>query len=254
MGWTASADPKPVLSGTNATTQQVDVDSLYAAAVDESAATDTARVSVIAPESTFSGKASWYGPGFHGRRTANGERFNTTMLTAAHKTLPFGTLVRVTDTRTEQSVLVRINDRGPYCRGRVLDLSEAAARRLGIKGAGTGSITAEVYSTPDHGGMIAFNETGQAVSVAGYSVKVKSLQSFEEARAIQNDLNDRGYDCFLIQDRTDGSIMYHVTIGMYGSQRLGENLMVEAVNELGNAGLVRLNNGKMNSVEVAGMK
>src|SRR3954449_23866 len=72
------------------------------------------------------GAASWYGPGFHGKRTANGERFNTHALTAAHKTLPFGTQVRVTNEHTGSSVVVRINDHGPYAHGRVIDLSKAA--------------------------------------------------------------------------------------------------------------------------------
>ncbi len=81
---------------------------------------------------TQRGKASWYGPGFHGRRTASGERFNTNDMTAAHKTLPFGTKVKVTNTKTGQSVVVRINDRGPYAHGRVIDLSKASARSIGI--------------------------------------------------------------------------------------------------------------------------
>jgi len=85
------------------------------------------------------GAASWYGPGFHGKRTANGETFNTNDLTAAHKTLPFGTKVRVTNEKTGKSVVVRINDRGPYAHGRVIDLSKAAAEAVGI--AGTEKVT-----------------------------------------------------------------------------------------------------------------
>jgi rare lipoprotein A len=80
------------------------------------------------------GIASWYGPGFHGRRTANGERYNQHGLTAAHKTLPFGTRVRVTNLHNGQSVVVRINDRGPFIRGRVIDLSAGAARTIGVSG------------------------------------------------------------------------------------------------------------------------
>jgi rare lipoprotein A (peptidoglycan hydrolase) len=76
--------------------------------------------------------ASWYGPGFHGRRTASGERFNQHAMTAAHRTLPFGTLVRVT--HKGRSVVVRINDRGPFIRGRSLDLSKGAARQIGCAG------------------------------------------------------------------------------------------------------------------------
>ncbi|GEP05633.1 hypothetical protein MOX02_36710 [Methylobacterium oxalidis] len=78
--------------------------------------------------------ASWYGPGFHGRRTANGERFNTRALTAAHRTLPFGTRVRVTNQTNGRSVVVRINDRGPYAGGRVIDLSSASAQAIGVSG------------------------------------------------------------------------------------------------------------------------
>jgi peptidoglycan lytic transglycosylase len=76
-----------------------------------------------------SGAASWYGPGFHGKRTANGERFNTNDLTAAHRTLPFGAKVRVTNERTGRSVVVRINDRGPYAHGRVIVSRRPPQRR-----------------------------------------------------------------------------------------------------------------------------
>lgn len=80
------------------------------------------------------GIASWYGPGFHNRLTANGERYNMNALTAAHRTLPFGTIVLVKNTVTGKTVTVRINDRGPYIKGRIIDLSRAAARELGISG------------------------------------------------------------------------------------------------------------------------
>jgi len=85
-------------------------------------------------KTTKKGIASWYGPGFHGRLTANGERFNSNAYTAAHKTLPFGTMVRVTNLSNGRSVLVRINDRGPFIRGREIDLSAQAARILDISG------------------------------------------------------------------------------------------------------------------------
>jgi rare lipoprotein A len=83
------------------------------------------------------GGASWYGPGFHGKRAASGERFNQNAMTAAHKTLPFGTVVKVVDQRTGKSVTVTINDRGPFHRGRIIDLSKAAATKLGFRNAGT---------------------------------------------------------------------------------------------------------------------
>lgn len=77
-------------------------------------------------------QASWYGPGFHGNQTANGERYNQYGLTAAHKSLPFGTRLRVTNRYTGRSVIVRINDRGPYVGGRALDLSKEAALQVGM--------------------------------------------------------------------------------------------------------------------------
>ena len=83
------------------------------------------------------GHASWYGPGFHGRRTASGETFNTKALTAAHRSLPFGTRVRVVNEKTGRSVIVRINDRGPFGKGRVIDLARSAAQQIGMAGLAT---------------------------------------------------------------------------------------------------------------------
>ncbi|WP_345814446.1 septal ring lytic transglycosylase RlpA family protein [Paraburkholderia sp. PREW-6R] len=89
------------------------------------------------------GRASWYGRGFHGHRTANGERYDMHALTAAHRTLPLGSYVRVTNPATSRSVVVRINDRGPYARGRVIDLSMAAANVLDMRHAGTARVQIE---------------------------------------------------------------------------------------------------------------
>ncbi|MEL6221270.1 MAG: septal ring lytic transglycosylase RlpA family protein, partial [Cyanobacteria bacterium J06627_8] len=94
--------------------------------------------------STFTGPASWYGPGFHGRRSASGEVFNQNAMTAAHRTLPFGTVVRVTNMTSGASVVVRINDRGPFGGGRVLDLSAGAARAIGMIQAGVANVRVDV--------------------------------------------------------------------------------------------------------------
>ena len=92
---------------------------------------------------SFAGKASYYG-NESGSKTASGQRFNQNAMTAAHRSLPFGTKLRVT--HRGQSVVVTINDRGPFIRGRVLDLSKGAARAIGLTGAGVGHVTAEVVS------------------------------------------------------------------------------------------------------------
>jgi len=83
-----------------------------------------------------SGTASWYGGKFHGRKTASGERYNQDAMTAAHKTLPFGTRLIVKNSRNGREVSVKINDRGPFIKGRIIDLSRTAARKLGINGIG----------------------------------------------------------------------------------------------------------------------
>lgn len=95
------------------------------------------------------GIASWYGPGFHGRRSASGERYNQNALTAAHRSLPFGTNVLVTNLNNGRSVVVRINDRGPFVRGRVIDLSAAAARALGVMQSGIAPVQLQVIGAPE---------------------------------------------------------------------------------------------------------
>lgn len=82
------------------------------------------------PDTGVSGQASWYGAYHHGKKTASGERFNQNALTAAHRSLAFGTRVKVTNTLNNKSVVVRINDRGPYSKGRIIDLSRAAAKKI----------------------------------------------------------------------------------------------------------------------------
>ena len=90
------------------------------------------------------GMASWYGPGYHGNRTSSGERFDQDDLTAAHYEWAFGTKVKVTLLSTGRSVVVRVNDRFPKFKGRVLDVSRAAARAIGLIGPGTGRVRLEV--------------------------------------------------------------------------------------------------------------
>jgi rare lipoprotein A len=90
------------------------------------------------------GIASWYGPKFHGRKTASGEKYNQNAMTAAHKTLPFGTKVRVKNVKNDKSVIVRINDRGPFAKGRVIDVSRAAAKKLDMINSGTAKVNIKV--------------------------------------------------------------------------------------------------------------
>jgi rare lipoprotein A len=107
------------------------------------------------------GVASWYGHPFHGRATASGERFDMHALSAAHKTLPIPSYLRVTHVRTGRSVVVRVNDRGPFSSDRVLDLSYAAAQRLGFAQQGTAEVQIELLASPR-----GWSQAGRAVLAA----------------------------------------------------------------------------------------
>jgi rare lipoprotein A len=100
------------------------------------------------PISVQTGLASWYGPPYHNRRGSNGEIYNMNAMTAAHRTLPLGSIVRVTNVKTGHTALVRITDRGPFIEGRILDLSLAAARKLDVWQPGTATVRIEVMQTP----------------------------------------------------------------------------------------------------------
>lgn len=101
----------------------------------------------VSMATSWEGMASYYGDRFHGRRTASGQRFNKQALTAAHRTLKFGTRVKVTHKNNGRSVVVTINDRGPYARGRIIDVSEQAARRLGMVRSGVAPVHIEVVGS-----------------------------------------------------------------------------------------------------------
>ncbi len=128
------------------------------------------------------GEASWYGPGFHGRRTANGEVFDKESLTAAHRTLPFGTVLLVRNLENGREVTVRINDRGPFARGRILDLSEAAARRLGMIEPGTARVSLRIVPPPAGGSparpaaVPGGGETAKPASVPTVRIQVASYR------------------------------------------------------------------------------
>jgi rare lipoprotein A len=109
---------------------------------------DEQFVETHAPIYSESGVASWYGPPYHNREGANGEVYNENHISAAHRTLPMGSLIKVTNLRTGQSAVMHVTDRGPFVQGRVLDLSMAAAKEVGVWGPGTAQVRIDVYSAP----------------------------------------------------------------------------------------------------------
>ncbi len=134
------------------------------------------------------GWASWYGPGFQKRKGANGEVFDTEKMTAAHRTLPLNSIVRVTDLKTNVSVIVRITDRGPFVGDRILDLSRAAARKLSVFQRGTALVRIEVLQTPapiDSGGR--------------WCVQIGAFQDHDEAAKLKDRLTRRYHTAKILQ-------------------------------------------------------
>jgi rare lipoprotein A len=121
----------------------------------EPAAAAPATFQPQAPSLAATGTASWYGTRHQGRLTASGERFDARAFTAAHRSLPFGTILRVTNLANGETVKVRVNDRGPYVRGRTLDLSTAAAKALGITKDGVARVRIEVFAADQMPGSSA---------------------------------------------------------------------------------------------------
>jgi rare lipoprotein A len=119
------------------------------------------------PDYTETGIASWYGPGFHGKQTANGEIFDENDITAAHRTLPMPSVVRVTNLGNGRSIVVRVNDRGPFAHGRIIDLSRRAAQLLGFERNGTARVRVDLLpSESEQARAVARGDTPQFTQVA----------------------------------------------------------------------------------------
>ena len=176
------------------------------------------------PLSTETGRASWYGPPYHNRRGSNGEVYNMNAMTAAHRTLPLGSIVRVTNLKTGHTALVRITDRGPFIPGRVLDLSLAAARRLDVYQPGVAEVKVDVMQTPvplETGGKWAvqiggFRDEGEATKLADHlkrryrTAKVLRFNSpagdwWVRVRVLDDD-RERAKDLVAETETTEGAV------------------------------------------------
>ena len=158
----------------------------------------TIAVPVVASdaEREETGYASWYGGKFQGRLTANGERFDTNQLTAAHRTLPFNSIVRVTNVANARSVVVRINDRGPFVEDRIIDLSRAAADAIGLTAAGVGLVRLEILHLQQDAQL-------RTIQVGSYSER-------SNAEAVSLNLREAGFSPVIQQIATHG--VYRVLI------------------------------------------
>ncbi len=166
--------------------------------------------SVVRVGKTFRGRASWYGPNFHGKKTSNGETYNMWQMTAAHKTLPMNTVVKVTNKDNGRSIVVRINDRGPFVNTRIIDLSKKGAIELDMVKTGTAPVKLEI---------LGFNKKGQTKVtktsiqkdlkekvIGKYALQIGSFSKIEGAISIQERYNNEsGQYKTVIKDIDDGS-------------------------------------------------
>jgi rare lipoprotein A len=159
------------------------------------------------------GLASWYGGKFQGRRTASGEVFDTAKLTAAHQSLPFGTLVKVINLENGKTTVVRINDRGPFVSGRIIDLSRAAAAAIGMTGKGVTRVRIEVLP-PDS------VEGAQGTALAAiYSIQVGAFRTLDNAERLVGELRARGFPG-VVEETSSG--VYRVLIKNVRQEELEE--------------------------------
>jgi rare lipoprotein A len=153
------------------------------------------------------GVASWYGRKFHGRKTSSGERYNMYGISAAHRTLPLGTIVRVTHVRNGKKVTVRINDRGPFVDDRIIDLSYGAAKRLGMVKEGVAPVVVEVYGSADMKTLPPAN--------TAFSVQVGSFQLRDNAERLTAELRKRFSDVSVNTFEDNRKTWYQVRVGRF---------------------------------------
>jgi rare lipoprotein A len=161
------------------------------------------------------GIASWYGRDFHGKKTSNGEIYNMYAMTAAHKTLPLGTHVRVNNLENNRSAVVRINDRGPFVRGRIIDLSYAAAADIGIVDSGTARVEVVALGKPTSTGGTAPAYTAQDYSHGNFTFQVGAFVNRENAERQKRQLEQKYKNAHItVYDRGD-QIFYRVRVGRF---------------------------------------
>ncbi len=153
---------------------------------------------VVSVGDRFAGRASWYGPNFHGKHTSNGERYNMYDMTAAHKTLPMNTIVKVTNRTNGLSTVVRINDRGPFVNTRIIDLSKSAASKINMIGAGTAPVNIEILGFETKGKKRIptkkeLKRSPQKKSLGGFAMQIASFTKIQGALKTQE-----------LYDNTDG--------------------------------------------------
>jgi rare lipoprotein A len=167
--------------------------------------------------------ASWYGPGFHGKRTASGEVYNMYAMTVAHKTLPFGTRLRLTNVANGKSVNVTVTDRGPFVWGRDIDLSKGVAMKLGTISSGTGRVRMQItgrdmrYAKYIKSGKVYGGQ--QAAVKENYTIQVAAFSDKKSADTMLDLLKKKYSKAYMIEKWVDGKRYFRVRIGKFRSER-----------------------------------
>jgi rare lipoprotein A len=181
--------------------------------------------SVVSVGDVFRGNASWYGPDFHGKLTSNGERYNMYDMTAAHKTLPMNTIVKVTNRRNGLSTVVRINDRGPFIATRIIDLSNKAAHKINMVKKGTAPVSIEILGFyAKHKGKIPtkkeLRESPQRKQMDDFALQIASFSKIKGALVTQKKYNNTdGYKTIIKDMQTSNGRMFKVWLKGFQSEQ-----------------------------------
>lgn len=167
------------------------------------------------------GVASWYGPNFHGKLTANGEVYDMDGLTAAHRTLPFNTVVLVENEKNGESVVVRINDRGPFAKNRIIDLSRRAAEEIDMIGPGTADVQLFLLE-----GDLENSRTTD-LKVATFTVQLGSYRTRAEAEVLARKIDGARVEEIILNDET----LYRVYYGIYTEREIAESKQQDLRNQ-----------------------
>lgn len=173
---------------------------------------------VVEVGSVYEGLASWYGPNFHGKKTSNGEVYDMYAMTAAHKTFPMNTMVKVTNLKNGKAIVVRINDRGPFVEDRIIDLSYSAVKSLGMLSEGVGPVRLEVLGFDNTIGTLAVSK--QQVEISDFSVQIGSFRKIKGAQTTQerNALVDGRYKAVTKTFDMNGEPIYRVWLTGFRSE------------------------------------
>ncbi len=166
------------------------------------------------------GVASWYGRDFHGKKTSNGETYDMRAMTAAHKTLPLGVFVKVKNTDNGKETVVRVNDRGPFVKERIIDLSYAAAVKLGVDVKGTAPVRIEAlgYSTQ---GTEKYNAP-ETYDTGSYTVQIGSFKNYSNAQRLSENMRRMFGFSEIHKTDVNGETFFRVYAGKYSSMREAE--------------------------------